>query len=622
MKLFNPYILILIWIAFACSPKPKDETNFESSATLLSNVEAFYAQHEPSDIEIPYETEEEFLQRIQWWKDAKYGMFIHWGLYAVLGGEYNGEITPKIAEWIQHTLKIPLSEYRKLVDQFNPENFDADAWATVAKEAGMKYVVLTSKHHDGFALFDSKVSDYDIMSTPYSKDIVKKLKEACQKQGLKFGLYYSHTIDWEHPDAYIGEGKLGERMNSLDYTYENNNRTPYLQEKSYPQLREILTNYGTIDILWFDMGGGLNNDEIREFVKITRQLQPNIIISSRLGDDPDLKILDRGMLFDFYTPSDNYFTGDDLNMPWEMCGTTNGSWGFRKDDQEWRDAALILNSLIATASRNGNYLLNVGPEGSGLIPAEPIKQLKIAGDWLKQYGEAVYETTGSPFPWSYDWGYITQKPNKLYLNIFNWPKDGTLTLNGLLSNVENIYVLGSDKKVKFNQESRYVSIDLTGVDKNELVTALVVHYKDETVRIDRNIAQSADNNIRLDRICGSYEKDLHMTSWIFKVNTTGTYKIQVISNEKARHSNPQWVGSKQKGSIQVAGKIIPLELKRDHEEINPSLFFYKEITSNAGEITFDKPGTYSLQLKGFEVDAGKWKDGLGLSRVTLTPSEN
>lgn len=300
------------------------------ASTYQSNIGAYFKSNNPSKVVLPFETEEEYQARMQWWKDAKYGMFIHYGLYSILGGEYKGEVTPKIAEWIQNTLKIPLVEYKKLMQQFNPKAFSADQWVKTAKDAGMKYIVITSKHHDGFALFDSKVSDYNIMNTPFNRDMIKELKEACHKQGLKFGLYYSHLIDWENPNNYIGDGKLRERMNTVDFNPSKMERSKYLDEKSFPQLRELLTNYGGIDILWFDMGKGLDNEEIRQFVKIAKELQPNIIISSRIGDEVAPTTINKDMYFDFFTPSDNYFTGDQLVIPFEMAGTTNTSWGIEK----------------------------------------------------------------------------------------------------------------------------------------------------------------------------------------------------------------------------------------------------------------------------------------------------
>lgn len=608
-------IAVIVFLSVSCINKSEIETDQQ---TGLSNVEAFFRNHQQLKIDLPFETEEEYNLRMQWWNDAQYGMFIHWGLYSYLAGEYKGEITPSIAEWIQNTLKIPLSEYREIMNEFNPERFDADALASLAKGAGMKYIVLTSKHHDGFALFDSKVSDYDIMSTPYNKDIVKQLKDACAKQGIKFGLYYSHVIDWDHPHAFIGkEEKLKERMNMVDFDPDKMDRSIYLKEKAFPQLKEILTNYGKIDILWFDMGGGLSNDEIRQFVKITRELQPEIIISSRVGGEVNASKLRREMLFDFYTPSDNYFTGDDLDMPWEMCGTTNGSWGYRKDDQEWRSAKFIASSLMSTVSRNGNYLLNVGPDALGVIPQQAIKNLMEAGIWINRNKDAIYEATGSPFAWNFNWGYITQKPNRLFLHVFNYPENNKIVLNGLLSDVSSIKLLGG-KDLEFKQDDRFLTIDFNGIERDNIASVVQVNYNDD-LKIANGISQSSDKTIQLDRIAGSYDHEEFLSSWVFKVNHPGIYKIQLYSNEKGRHSNPVWVGSEQKGSIEVAGKIIPVNLSRDKERTNPTLFFYKEITSHIGEIEFSKQGTYTLHLKGFEVGAGKWTDGLGLNRIELNP---
>ncbi len=563
-------------------------------------------------------TEAESLNRMQWWKDAKYGMFIHWGLYSELAGEYKGEITPTIAEWIQNTLKIPLSEYKKIMKEFYPVKFDADFWASIAKAAGMKYVILTSKHHDGFALFDSKVSDYDIMNTPYNKDIVKQLKEACKKQGLKFGLYYSHVIDWEHPHAYTGEGKFKNRMNSLDYDPNKMDRSKFLKEKSYPQLREILTNYGKIDVIWFDMGGGLDKNEINEFVKITRELQPEIIISSRIGNSDFEDIFKKERSFDFYTPSDNYYTGDDLPIPWEMCGTTNGSWGYRNDDHEWRDPKMIVSSLVASVSRNGNYLLNVGPNANGEIPNDAVKNLLEAGKWLQNNKDAIYGAKGSSFPWNYKWGFVTEKSNKIFLNVFNYPKNNIIELNGLMNSVNSVSILNNKKELKYKQNGRFLSIDIKEVKQDSIAITLVVNYSDDKQKINPLISQSLNNSIRLDRIAGHYDKEVLETSWEFEVNTIGKYKIELLSNEKARHSNPKWVGSDQKGTLEIGKSIIPVSLKRDKEEINKSLFFYKEITSNIGYITFLEKGKQKLILKNFEINAGKWKSGLGLNYIQLT----
>ncbi len=610
--------ILLSTVVFCMSCRVvKNESENTGKEKYQSNTVAYFKSNTAPTTIVPFETEEEYSTRMQWWKDAKYGMFIHFGLYSILGGEYNGQITPKIAEWIQNTLKIPLADYKKLMEKFNPQQFNADEWVSIAKAAGMKYMVITAKHHDGFALFNSKVSDYDVMNTPFGRDIIKELKEACHKQGLKFGLYYSHVIDWENPNAYIGDKQLTERMNTVDFDPAKMDRSVYLKEKSFPQLKELLTNYGTIDIIWFDMGKGLNDDEIRQFVKISRELQPNIIISSRIGDEIAPKDINRDMLFDFYTPNDNYSTGDQLTIPFEMAGTTNSSWGYRKSDHEWRSPKMILSSLIASASRNGNYLLNVGPMATGEIPHEAVNNLKIAGSWLKKYGESIYDTKPSPFPWNYNWGFVTQKPNKLYLNISDWPLNNQINLNGLITKIDGVHVLENSNAVKYTQDGRFLKIELSGVEKNELITTLVVEYHDADLKVNTTLSQGSDNAIRLDRITGTYNKDELLSSWKFIIHTPGKYMIDIVSNEKGGHSKPTWTGAEQTGSVQVAGKIIPVVLKRDQEKVNPSLFFYKEIVSHVSEIEFLKAGTYTLQLKNIDVDADKWTKGFGLDRIEL-----
>ena len=408
-------------------------------------------------------------------------------------------------------------------------------------------------------------------------------------------------------------------MNTVDYDPAKMDRSNYLNEKSYPQLKEILTNYGKIDIIWFDMGGGLSEEETSKFERLARQLQPEIIISSRIGNSDVSDIDNPHRHFDYYTPSDNYFTGDDLPIPWEMCGTTNGSWGYRKDDEEWRDSKMILNSLIACTSRNGNYLLNVGPMGNGEIPNAPITNLIEAGKWLEVNGESVYGTKGSSFLWNYNWGYVTEKPHKTYLHIFNWPKNNTLELLGLESKITSANMLNKNNPLNFVQEGDILTIPLDNLEKTDLATVIVLTHDDETIKIKPIITQSKNNDIRLDRISGQYIKDSLLLSWTFKVKTPGAYKIKLFSNEKASHSNPDWVGSDQTGTIDVANQTISVVLKRDEEKINKSLFFYKEITSFIGEITFNSEGIYTLKLKGIDINAGKWTNGLGLNYIELTP---
>ncbi|WP_316816100.1 alpha-L-fucosidase [Pedobacter nyackensis] len=598
--------------------KPENVSgNRNSIPGTRSNVDAYFYGNTTSAIQLPVETEEQYQQRMKWWKDEKYGMFIHWGLYAVLSGYYNGVRTPSIPEWIQNTLHIPLEEYKKLVSQFNPVKFNADDWARLAKAAGMKYVVLTAKHHDGFALFDSKVTTYDIAGTPYKKDVVKALKEACHKQGLKFGLYYSHNIDWEHPQNAIRNGGKRNWNNLTDFKPEEMNKDLYLKEKAYPQLKELLTNYGKIDILWFDMGTGLNSDEVRSFVKICKDLQPEILISSRVGAEVAEKEAHRDMLFDFYTPDDNFFTGDDLPMAWEMVGTTNGSWGYRKDDTHWRTPKMILSSLLACASRNGNYMLNMGPMPNGLMPPEATESILKVGNWLERNGEALYYTKGSPFAWDETWGYVTQKPGKLYLNITQWPENNRLYVKGLLSKPVKITLLGDDKALPFEHKGSSLSIPLSGISKVELATTIVATFESDKISTTPLAEQGEDKNIALYRIDGHYDASKKLSAWTFKVHTPGRYRVTITSNEKGSHSKPEWTGADQQGALEVAEQTIPVKLNRDEEKINATLFFYKEIQSHIGQINLPRAGIYTLRLKNFEINARKWNPGLFLDKIEL-----
>lgn len=617
-----PLVVILFFVGQLCfSQLEMGNIKQDQERADLSNVNTFFYGKDESDVVLPYETENEYLTRMQEWRDAKYGLFLHFGLYSLLGGEYKGEMSPKLAEWIQNTMKIPLNEYKKLVKQFNPVQFNADTWARFAKDAGMKYVVLTSKHHDGFALWDSKVSDYDIMSTPFKKDIVKQLKEACSKYGLKFGLYYSHNIDWEDPNNLIagGDGNGGNSSawtNTTDFVPDQMNKQLYLEKKAFPQLKELLTNYGKIDILWFDMGTGLTNNEVRQFVKIARELQPQIVISSRVGSEPGEKYLQKDMLFDFYTPDDNFFTGDTLSMPWEMVGTTNTSWGYRKGDNHWRSSKFVLSSLLACASRNGNYMINIGPTSDGTFPQESSVMLKSVGNWLQKNGEAVYGTSKSPFPWNYEWGYVTQKQNRLFLNVMEWPENGMIQLNGVLSKVKNVYLLDGKNQIPYEQEKRFLTINLSDLKADDLATTLVVEYEGK-LEISSVISQGLEGDISLDRITASYDSSHKLTTWKFEIQNPGIFRVKIVSNEKGSHNHPDWSGSAQEGAIQSAEQILPVKLSRDKEMIDPSLFFYKKIISNVGELKFIKPGVYSLQLKDFEIDARKYGKGFGLQQIKL-----
>lgn len=340
---------------------------------------------------------------MNWFKQDKYGLFIHYGLYSILGGEYQGRVVPGIAEWIMHQGNIPRAEYAKLTARFNPLHFDAEAICRRAKAWGMRYVCLTAKHHDGYALFDSAADAYNSVKASVSgRDLVGEMAEACRRQGLKFCLYYSQAQDWHHPDGYEAY-----RDNS------GKNFRRYLTEKCFPQVRELLTQYGPLSMLWFDTPMGMSPEESRELRDLVKQLQPDCLISGRIGNG----------LGDYMTTQDNRIPAFPIEGLWEVPATLNHTWGYKKSDTDWASAGTILHRLLRIVARGGNYLLNVGPEADGRIPAASCAILDEVGRWLAGCGEAIYGSSAIP-PYVYEAPELvfTHKPHKLYIHLLNAPQ--------------------------------------------------------------------------------------------------------------------------------------------------------------------------------------------------------
>jgi alpha-L-fucosidase len=376
-------------------------------------------------------------QRMQWWREAKFGMFIHWGVYAVPAGTYQDKQIRGIGEWIMLRAKIPCAEYQAYAKQFTAAQYDPDAWAALAAEAGMRYIVITSKHHDGFALYPTKVSPWNVVdATPYGKDLIGPLAEAARQRGLRFGLYYSQAQDWNHPGG-AAHGKPWDPLQT------RKTMDQYIEEIAVPQVREILTWYQP-DILWWDTPKNMTQeraDKLRPLIA----LAPGIITNNRLGG---------GYKGDTETPEQRIPATGIEGRDWETCMTMNRTWGYKSYDDNWKSTEDLIRKLCDIVSKGGNFLLNVGPTAEGVIPEPSVVRLREIGQWMKTNGEAIYQTTASPFaklPFGRCTKRVTAEGTTLYLHVFDWPEDGKLLLPGLQKSLYHATVLATGKTLTTSQ---------------------------------------------------------------------------------------------------------------------------------------------------------------------------
>ena len=360
--------------------------------------------------------------RLDWWRAARFGMFIHWGLYAIPAGAWRGEKIAGIGEWIMLRARIPVADYTQLARHFNPVAFDAAAWVSLAKAAGQHYLVITAKHHDGFCLWKTALTDYNIVAaTPFGRDPLAELAAECQKQGMKLCFYYSQTQDWHHPG---GDG------NDWDYAAATKDFDGYIQHYVKPQLRELLTTYGPIGLIWFDTPKRISVEQSQELLDLVHQLQPDCLVNGRLGNH----------LGDYASARDNVIPGQTLDADWETPATINDTWGFKADDHAWKSTGALIRNLVDIVSKGGNYLLNVGPTADGRIPEQSVERLLGIGTWLETNGQAVYGTTAGPIQ-GLDWCRSTAKPGRVYVHVFDWPERGALSVDGVGAQVTGAYLL-------------------------------------------------------------------------------------------------------------------------------------------------------------------------------------
>lgn len=419
-------------------------------------------------------------ERLQWFTDARFGMFIHFGLYSIPAGVWEGEISGRnmYAEWIQKQGNWPHGiedkEYQALAKQFNPVHFNAEEWVLEAKNAGMKYIVITSKHHDGFALWPSKVSDFNVMdATPFKRDILGELANACKKHGLKLGFYYSHWQDWKHPGGAkppIDEFKSIPPPKQVSEQEFNT----YWNEKCLPQVRELMENYKPA-IMWFDTWGNppiISDERVDELIALVHKIDPDCLINSRiLMKRPGIE-----EKVDFISMGDNSFPTETIQQPWETSGTMNHSWGYHQRDYFWKPTGVLLESLVGNVSRNGNFQLNIGPKADGNFPKASIRRLREMGAWLYVNGESVYETKPNPFQ-NVNWGYITWRERKdqalVYLHVTEWTDNHEITIPAFRYLPDKAYVLESKEPVEFfPHHTLHVKLPALPVDKRITVIKL------------------------------------------------------------------------------------------------------------------------------------------------------
>ncbi len=424
--------------------------------------------------------------RMAWWRDARFGMFIHWGLYAIPAGEWNGKRSTHIGEWIMNDLSIPVADYKAFAKDFNPTGYSAHDIVALAKAAGMKYIVITTKHHDGFAMFDSKVDPFNIVqATPFKRDPIKELADECRKQGMKLGFYYSQAQDWTAPGgaAAVRPGhnqQTGHWDPAQDGSFDE-----YLHKKAIPQMEELLTNYKDYPVvIWFDTPREMTPERAAEVVKLLNKY-PKLIWNNRLGGTykGDTETPEQ------YIPAQGYPGRD-----WESCMTMNDTWGYKSFDTNFKSTETLLRNLIDIASKGGNYLLNIGPDAKGVVPAPEVERLQQVGAWLKVNGEAIYGTNatifdvptgtfsdtekgrdGKPkFTPTWNWR-STTKANKVYVEIFQWT--GSFHVDKMPRKVIGAYLLAdkAHKPLKFTQNGTALDVQLPATALDPIATVLVLN---------------------------------------------------------------------------------------------------------------------------------------------------
>ena len=564
---------------------------------------------------------------LAWWREARFGLFIHWGLYAIPAGVWQGKRVPYIGEWMMFREKIPVATYAKFAARFHPRHWDPVAIVRLAKEAGMGYLVITAKHHEGFAMYHSRVSPYNVVdATPWHHDPMTALARECRRQGVRLCFYYSQDLDWHHPDG---------AWNDWDYAKEKKNPDRYIREKVLPQLAELLTHYGPVGMIWFDTPLTLSRAQSAAIRRHVKRLQPRCLVSGRIGHG----------LGDYSLPRDNFLPPGRLAGDWETCATLNHTWGFKRHDHAWKSAANLITTLVDLTSKGSNYLLNIGPDADGVVPAPSVTRLRAIGAWLQVNGAAIHGASPSPFGYEFPWGRITTKGRTLYFHFFQKP-GRAFRLHGLRSEVLAVSALAAPaKQFAFRQTiepatgTPLLAVDFAGLRFTSPVTVVAVQLA-ATPDVEPLTLQQPDRSVTLigpmarvhttakkaemrlggNGLTENWRNTRDALQWHFTVLQPGAYDVAVVTTHQ--HLEP-WSGGHTL-RLSCAGRTLRRVTRRD--VLLPGLrsVYYPQIATRFGRLTFDHAGTYTLRLQADRLNLPKknktlFSDGgIQFSEIRLT----